>query len=261
VAVLVDRALRELLGVETHSLYQVSTAGALVEGLYQGAVSVGVVREHGDFGLGTFEELDGEMVVLDGIAYRVGGDGAVTVVDDEAGTPFAVVTRFDPSPVHEIGPVDDLGALTAAIDRRRPSDNVFFAVRVDGHFDRLHVRAACRTPSGVPLVRATEHQAERELSAVDATMVGFWSPHYASGLEVDGYHLHVLTADRRAGGHLLGCRAEAVRVQLQLEGAVRVALPGTAAFLRADLSGDPAADLDQAEHWVGTIRRCPTTAR
>jgi hypothetical protein len=98
VAVLVDRALRELLGVETHSLYQVSTAGALVEGLYQGAVSVGVVREHGDFGLGTFEELDGEMVVLDGIAYRVGGDGAVTVVDDEAGTPFAVVTRFDPAP-------------------------------------------------------------------------------------------------------------------------------------------------------------------
>ena len=246
-AVLVDRALRDLLGVEAHSLYQVSTAGALVEVLYQGAVSVGVVREHGGVGLGTFEDLDGEMVVLDGAAYRVGADGSVGVVDDSTGTPFAVVTRFDAAGGADIGPVADLGALTAAVDRLRPSDNVFFAVRVDGRFERLHVRAACRTPSGVPLVEATAHQTELDLADVDATMVGFWSPHYASGLEVDGYHLHVLTADRRAGGHVLDCRAAGVRVQLQLEGAIRVALPATAAFLGADLAGDPRDDLDRAE--------------
>ena len=74
---LVERALAEYLGVEHHTLYQVSTAGALVEGVYQGAVSVGVVREHGDFGLGTFEDLDGEMIVLDGHVFRVGSDGEV----------------------------------------------------------------------------------------------------------------------------------------------------------------------------------------
>ncbi len=68
---LVERALAEYLGVDHHTLYQVSTAGALVEGVYQGAVTVGMVREHGDFGLGTFEDLDGEMIVLDGHVYRV----------------------------------------------------------------------------------------------------------------------------------------------------------------------------------------------
>ncbi len=31
-----------------HTLYQVSTATALVEGIYQGAVQVAALREHGD---------------------------------------------------------------------------------------------------------------------------------------------------------------------------------------------------------------------
>ena len=52
--------------VVQHTLYQVSTATALVEGIYQGAVRVATLREHGDLGLGTFENLDGEMVIVDG---------------------------------------------------------------------------------------------------------------------------------------------------------------------------------------------------
>src|SRR6476469_1164646 len=91
---LVERALAEYLGVEHHTLFQVSTAGALVEGVYQGAVSVGLVREHGDFGLGTFEDLDGEMVVLDGHVFRVSSSGDVHEVPDDVTTPFSVVTGF-----------------------------------------------------------------------------------------------------------------------------------------------------------------------
>ncbi len=245
---LVNRALAEYLGVEHHTLYQVSTAGALVEGVYQGAVSVGTIREHGDFGLGTFEDLDGEMVVLDGQVYRVAADGSVRGVDDDAGTPFAVVTRFTPGPAVELGAVDGFAALTDALDEMRDSSNVFFAVRVDGRFDAVHVRAACRTAPGVPLVVATEHQGEFELGPVTGTMVGFWSPPYASGVEVAGYHLHFLTDDHRAGGHVLSCRGSGLRVQLQEEGEIHLALPDTAAFRRADLEHDPTADLDRAEH-------------
>jgi hypothetical protein len=139
---LVDRALAEYLGVEHHTLYQVSTAGALVEGVYQGAVSVGVVREHGDFGLGTFADLDGEMVVLDGHVFRVSSAGDVHEVPDDATTPFAVVTRFGDPDAVVLDAVNDLAALTGAVDAMRDSANVFFAVRVDGHFDAVHVRAA-----------------------------------------------------------------------------------------------------------------------
>jgi acetolactate decarboxylase len=159
-----------------------------------------------------------------------------------------VVTRFgSPAPV-VLDDVADLAALTAAVDAMRDSANVFFAVRVDGHFDAVHVRAACRTAPGIPLAAATEHQAEFELVGVDGTMVGFWSPPYASGFEIAGYHLHFLTDDRTAGGHVLGCRGRELRVQLQEESDVHLALPDTDAFRAADLTGDPTADLDRAEH-------------
>jgi acetolactate decarboxylase len=245
---LVNRALAEFLGVGHHTLYQVSTAGALVEGVYEGAVSVGLLREHGDFGLGTFENLDGEMVVLEGAVYRVASDGVVHAVDDAELTPFAVVTRMGVEAASVLGPIESLDELTTALDALRESSNVFFAVRVDGHFDRVHVRAACRTAPGVPLVEATANQAEFELRAVRGTLVGFWSPPYASGFEVDGYHLHFLTDDRAAGGHVLAVSGAGLEAQVQEEGDVHLALPDTAAFRRADLAHDPRAALDQAEH-------------
>src|ERR1700740_1029161 len=79
-----------------HTLYQVSTATALVEGIYQGAVRVGTLRKHGDFGLGTFEDLDGEMVIVDGYCYQVRSDGSVRECDDDGFSPFAVIPRFVP---------------------------------------------------------------------------------------------------------------------------------------------------------------------
>jgi len=112
----------------------------------------------------------------------------------------------------------------------------------------VHVRAACRTAAGVPLAVATEHQSEFELAAVDGTMVGFWSPPYASGVEIAGYHLHFLTDDRTAGGHVLDCRGRGLRIRVQEESDVHLALPDTAAFRGADLTHDPTADLDRAEH-------------
>jgi acetolactate decarboxylase len=244
---LVNLALSEFLGVGHHTMYQVSTAGSLVEGVYQGAISVGTLREHGDFGLGTFDDLDGEMVLLDGKVYRVRSDGSVSEVEDDALTPFAVATRFEAGPVASIA-VEDLAELTATIDGLRESSNVFFAVRVDGHFDRMRVRVVCRTAPGVKLVQATANQVERELGPIGGTLVGFWSPPYASGLEVAGYHFHFLTDDRRAGGHVLDCRGSDLRAQIQVEGSVHVALPDNRAFLSADLERDPTADLAQAEH-------------
>src|SRR4051794_10814140 len=62
----VAAALSQYLGVPVHTLFQVSTSGALVTGVYDREVSVRSILEHGDFGLGTFANLDGEMVILDG---------------------------------------------------------------------------------------------------------------------------------------------------------------------------------------------------
>lgn len=244
---IVSKALADYLQVSHHTLFQVSTSTALVEGIYQGAVQVGTLREHGDLGLGTFENLDGEMVAVDGRFFQARGDGSVRECDDDALSPFAVVTRFAAETEVRLADCPNLQALVSRFDDLRQSDNVFFALRVDGHFDYVHARAMCKTKEGVPLVRAAAVQPEFEFRDVPGTLVGFWTPEYAKMFNVPGYHLHFLSADHQHGGHLLDCRGGDLRLQIQREGDYRLALPETEDFLRADLRRDPSADLAQAE--------------
>lgn len=240
-------ALASYLKVSHHTLYQVSTSTALVEGIYQGAVRVGTLREHGDLGLGTFENLDGEMVVVDGRFFQVRSDGSVHECGDDVLSPFAVVTNFMPDAKSTLAQCSDMSHLTAKLDTLRSSDNVFFALRVDGHFDYVHTRAMCKTEEGVPLVQAAAVQPEFEFRDVSGTLVGFWTPEYAKTLNVPGYHLHFLSSDRGKGGHLLQCRGTNLRLQIQREVDLRLALPETEDFLKANLRRDPTADLARAE--------------
>ena len=41
--------------IEHHTLFQVSTSAALVQGVYQGCAKLSDVKACGDFGLGTYE--------------------------------------------------------------------------------------------------------------------------------------------------------------------------------------------------------------
>ena len=230
-----------------HTLYQVSTATALVEGIYQGAVQIAALREHGDLGLGTFESLDGEMVVVDRHFFQVRSDGSVREVQDNVLSPFAAVTAFSPDQSITLENCPDLSYLTSQFDALRQSDNFFYAVRVDGTFDYIHSRAMRRTKEGVPLVQAAAVQPEFEFHNISGTLVGFWTPEYAKSLNVPGYHLHFISADRTRGGHVLQCRGKNPRLQIQREGDYHIVLPETEDFLKANLRRDPTAALAKAE--------------
>lgn len=244
---LVQQALSEGLDLDHHSLFQVSTSGALVEGLYQGAITVGDLKRHGDLGLGTFEDLDGEMVLVDGHCYRVGSDQSVSEVPDARLTPFATVVSFVADEVHELEGVASWDDLTARLDTLRRSDNDFVAWRIRGHVDVLRLRAACRHASGTPLVEAIADQAVFGVDAVDAVLVGFWSPAYAPSVAIPGYHLHAVTDDRAHGGHVFDLRAQRLTVELHRVNDLHVAMPETEAFLRADLSPDSGSAMGSVE--------------
>lgn len=244
----VQDALAEALDVEHHSMFQVSTSGALIEGLYQGAMTVGDLRRHGDTGLGTFEELDGELILVDGVCFHARSDHTVSVADDAALTPFATVVSFASDASITLDAVASFDDLTSRLDSMRTSDNDFFAWRISGECAQLRVRTACRHASGTPLVDAVADQAVFELDHVPVDIVGFWSPSYAEAVAIPGYHLHAVTADRSHGGHVFDLRADSLAVEMHRVSDLHVALPETAEFLQACLSGDTAGDLDQTEH-------------
>jgi acetolactate decarboxylase len=237
----------KLANVDSHVLYQVSTATALVEGVYQGAVRVGTLREHGDLGLGTFVDLDGEMVILDGNFFQVRSDGSVREVDDSVMSPFAVITRFSPESAVTLEQCPDMAHLTSLFDALRYSENLFYALEVDGKFDYVQTRAMPRVQEGVRLLQAAAMQPEFEFTDIAGTLVGFWTPEYAKTFNVPGYHLHFISADRTNGGHLLQCRGSNLSLRIQREGEYHIALPETEDFMKADLRRDPSMDLKQAE--------------
>jgi acetolactate decarboxylase len=240
-------ALARHLGVSLHTLFQVSTSGALVTGVYSGAITVRQLLAHGDFGLGTFEGLDGEMVVLDGAVYRVRGSGEVSQAAASALAPFAVITRFAPGTDEQIGAVSNLHELEAGCDRLRTSNNIFFAIRLDGRFDRVRTRAVSPPSPGGRLVDAARDQQEFDLTDVSGTLIGIWSPGFSSAFSVPGYHFHFLTEDRRHGGHVLECTAKRLRIRMEALNDFHLALPETEAFLKADLSNSSADELLYAE--------------
>ena len=242
----VDRALATALDLQRHSLFQVSTSNALVQGVFQGAVTVAELKQNGDFGLGTFEGLDGELIMLDGLCYRATGGGAITSPPDDARVPFAVVTHFRSDMSLTAGP-GSLADLAELLDAARPSENLFVGIRATGRFERLSLRAACAAASGETLLEATAHQSEFTVDEEEGTLIGFWAPLYARAVNVPGYHFHFISGDHGLGGHVLDMEASALEVGIHVESELHIAIPETEEFLAADLSGDHQEALHQAE--------------
>jgi acetolactate decarboxylase len=244
---LVSRALADTLQIEHGTLFQVSTSGALVKGVLDGVVSVETLREHGNFGLGTYADLDGEMIVVDGVFYRVRSDGSVHVEGGSSLSPFALVTHFNPETKSTLRPFATMDALCMHLDALRGSDNLFYAVRLRGTFSHLHNRAACKVGEDGTLVQAASLQGEFKSDGITGTMVGFWTPHYIKTVGVTGWHLHFISDDRSLGGHVLGAAGNAIEAEVEHLDDFRIALPETAEFLMSDLNFDPAPTLDKVE--------------
>ena len=244
---IVTAALGQYLKTPVHTLFQVSTSGALVAGVYAGAVSAQGLLEHGDFGLGTFANLDGEMVVLDGHVYQVQGTGRVSEALGTARAPFAVVTKFAPDVDIEMEAIRNFSELRRRCDSLRTSGNIFYALRLDGRFSRVRTRAVSPPGEGTRLVDAAKAQTEFSFTDVSGTLVGLWSPGFSSAFSVAGYHFHFLSNDRKEGGHLLECESGPLRLRMEALTDFHLALPETESFLKADLSKNAADELAYAE--------------
>ncbi|MGA3224026.1 MAG: acetolactate decarboxylase [Acidobacteriaceae bacterium] len=220
-------------------LYQTSLMSALMAGIYDGEATYGQIREYGDFGLGTFNDLDGEMVGFDGTFYQLRSDGSARPVSADQKTPFAVVTFFQTEQELEVVQPMTKGDLIEAIEKATDA-SLFSAVRVDGVFDEVRTRTVQRQAKPFPsLTEATKHQAEKVFTNVEGTLAGFRTPTYAQGIGVAGFHLHFLRQDKHAGGHALDYRMRAGKVRTCTVHDLRVELPTSAEFLKTNF-GDPA---------------------
>ena len=181
--------------------YQVATISSLLAGGYDGDTTVDEMLRHGDFGLGTFNGVDGEMMVLDGRVYRATPDSRAHLVERSERTPFAVVVDFHAEGSMPVAAGQSLEQLQVTLDGLPFSDSRVLAVRIDGLFQSIQVRSEPKQmPPYRPLAEVIkEQQVVHTLTKVDGTLIGFRFPAATSSVNVAGWHFHFLTSDKIAG--------------------------------------------------------------
>jgi acetolactate decarboxylase len=228
-------------------IYLCSPVNALVEGVYEARIPLRELLAHGDFGLGTFDQLDGEMVILDGRIFQIDGEGRVTEMSDSAHTPFACVTRWTPVSTEEINGEMAWAEFSAVLQAMMPSPNLFYAIRIEGEFAAVDARSVPRQDSYRPLVEVARDQKELHFANLRGTLAGFHTPAFMGSVNVPGIHLHFLSEDRSCGGHLMACAPRNVRVGIQYIHRLELALPITLDYLTLEFKRDTAKDLEEAE--------------
>jgi acetolactate decarboxylase len=233
---------------QADSVTQVSTIDAILNGLYDGVISYGDLREYGDFGIGTFEGLDGEMVALNGDFYQIKADGVAYPVTNDMTAPFACVLFFDADRELPIREGVNSTQLQAYLDDSIQERNIFHAVMIEGTFDYVKTRSVPGQEKPYPpLVEVTAHQPTFEFHDIRGTIVGFYCPDYVEGLNVPGYHLHFITEDRTAGGHVLEFTIKDAKLSVDYTSDFRMMLPNTEEFNSLNLTRERKDELEEAE--------------
>jgi acetolactate decarboxylase len=220
------------------TLTQVSTYPALQMGQFDGDVTFAQLAQSGDFGLGTFDGLDGEMVALDGVFYQAKADGTVGVADKALQTPFADVHFFHSNQqVLLKEPLQNLDQLKAYLAKQLPSPNRPYGIKISGTFPMLKWRSVPRQPEPFPtLADAVAGQVVFEQQNIKATLVGYALPEYLGGVAATGYHFHYISDDKLHGGHVLDISLAEATVDIDYLESVKLLIPQNATFQQTDFT-------------------------
>ena len=233
------------------TFFQVSLLQGLTFGDYHGSVSVKELKQKGDTGLGTFDGLDGEMIMVDGSVYKAKGDGTVELADDSETIPFCGITFLDDDEAWSVENIETYDELLAILNQKVEENgpNRFYAARVTGRFSEMNVRSEyAQEEPYKPLAKVLEtDQTFYDYSDMDGTIVAMYCPPYMSDLNACGWHLHFLSDDKTKGGHVLGLQIEKADISLDITDSFEMKLPDNDMFSGFDLTIDQSEDIKKVE--------------
>lgn len=234
-------------------IFQYSTIGALMEKYLDGGMSFQRLSRKGNFGIGTFNGLDGEMIAVDGVFYQIKQDGKAYQVSDSAQTPFATMIHFAPDKTLKLPKDLSYEDLQQFLMKEAVPGNHFQAIRIEGKFKHLTVRSVPKQnhPYQTLAEITKSDMVTFEHKDIEGTLVGFWFPEYMEQLNVPGYHFHFIDKDRKLGGHVLALTSEQQgSASIHNTRRFKMILPEDDDFNHLDLNKDHSSDLDAVEKGI-----------
>jgi acetolactate decarboxylase len=233
--------------VEDSRLFQISTIDALLQGDYDGYASLKEISGKGNFGIGTVNALDGELILENGIFYQVKSDGKVYHPSIDLKTPFASVVQFLPEDSLDVNDVS-FQQLKSLVDSLMTGKNYFYAIRLEGEFNYVRTRSVPAQNKPYPsLAVVTQNQPEFTIQQTTGKLTGFYCPDFVKGINIPGYHLHYLANDKLSGGHLLDFQLKSGKLKLDKIRYFEMLLPESGSFQKTEYKTDRSAELIKVE--------------
>ena len=237
--------------VEREAIAQVALLQSLAQGYFGGTVTVRDLRELGDIGIGTFEGLNGEMIVLDGTVYQALGDGRVVVADNSVIIPYATVTFFDDDIAVKLENIADKASFEAALNKKvaEYGGNSFYMVKMRAKFSSILFRSEYGSEKPYPTLAEALKDKQTEFVAKDisGTLVGLYCPNYMGGLNTPGWHFHFISDDRKQGGHILELSLKEGTIHFDKTDKFNMVLHDDKNFHKMNLAKDMSEDIRIAE--------------
>ncbi|HRW58825.1 MAG TPA: acetolactate decarboxylase [Chlamydiales bacterium] len=184
-------------------LYQAGTITSLLGGVAEGDVDLLHVREHGDFGIGTYNGMDGELVLLDGKFYQIRDEGVVSIPSMSMQTPFVMATFFRSQKIYQLYDISSMKDLRERIEYHFASPNTFYGVRIDGEFKNMKMRCITKQePPYKPILQNEKNQTQFQVAKAQGTILAFYMPAQLEKINMPGFHMHFISKDLKVGGHI-----------------------------------------------------------
>lgn len=236
---------------DTETLNQVSLLQGLTLWDYYGSKSIWEVKELGNIGLGTFDGLNGELIMLDWIIYRANDELSIEIPSDDELIPFANVTFFDNDLSYELKDIKNIDELKSELDKKveELGNNRIYVISIDGKFNSIHIRSERKqTEPYKPLVDVLRvDQTEKKLDNVEGTVVALYTPDYMGDLNAAGWHFHFITKDKQTGGHVLNLDLENGTIIWDFTDNFKLHLPDGKFFKSLDLTVNQDDDIKEVE--------------
>ncbi len=236
---------------DRETIYQVALLQSLAQGYYDGIIKVSELKKHGDIGIGTFEGVNGEMIVLDGKVYQALGDGTVREAADDETVPFCNVTFFDKDGSVELSDINDANALKEKLNAmvEQNGKNLFYFVKMSGTFEKMNVRSEIKQERPYKTLDKALETDQREFNYdnIMGTVVALYCPDYMNGLNTPGWHFHFISDDKTKGGHLLDLQFAKATAEYDATPGFEMCLTDNGDFQKMELSKDVSDAIKKVE--------------